>query len=716
MNEQLFSTYWYRVANLKPFLRNTTIISRHVYREEPWYVLKNSLNGHSHRFNAPAYALIGQMDGQRTVEEIWENAGHLSADATPTQDEFIRLLGHLHNADLVQSDILPSTMEVVQKSRTDQNNKLKQRAANPFSIRFPLFDPDRFLEKWQFIPALAFTLPAFIIWLIVVTAALGAAVVYGTDLVNSISDRLFNTNTLLMLWLTYPLVKLLHEFGHAWAVKKWGGEIHEMGIKLIAFTPIPYVDASASAAFSEKRHRIMVAAMGMMIELLLASIALFVWLNVETGFVSAAAYSVMMVSGISTLLFNGNPLLRYDGYYILSDLIEIPNLAQRSTRYLGYLIQRYIFRIETAESPATARGEETWCLIYGLISSCYRIMIMLWLIWMFSERFFFVGIIIAIWGVISLLILPAFRKLTYFLSLPAIKSKHLQVVTFGTGAVIGIGLLLFVFPMPFWTTAQGVVWLPEQSAIRPGIDCEIVEVVAPIDQAVKKDTLLLSGVDPFLESEIDVFSAQLEELYASYHAHSLQKRVERKLILEEIQRIKGDLEQVKEKQKHLQVSSPARGHFTLLDTRSLPGRFVKKGELLGYIIPVNQSTTVRAAVQQTDIDLVRNQVTRVEVRLAEQSEKLLPARVNRIVPAADFNLPSAALGTGYGGNIPVDPTDPKGLRALATIFQVDITLPDDINNPRVGGRAYIRFEHGTLPLAMQVYRKLRQVFLRKFHV
>ncbi|MCP4048523.1 MAG: PqqD family protein, partial [Gammaproteobacteria bacterium] len=539
MNEQLFSTYWYRVANLKPFLRNTTIISRHVYREEPWYVLQNSLNGRSHRFNAPAYALIGQMDGQRTVEEIWENAGHVSADAAPTQDEFIRLLGRLHDADLVQSDILPSTMESVRKSQTGKSGKLKKGVSNPFSIRLPLFDPDWFLEKWQFLTAPVFTLPAFITWLIVVTAAMGAAIVYGTDLVNSISDRLFNTNTLLMLWLTYPLVKLLHEFGHAWAIKNWGGEIHEMGIKLIAFTPIPYVDASASAAFSEKRHRIMVAAIGMMIELFLASIALFVWLNVETGFVSAVAYSVMMVSGISTVLFNGNPLLQYDGYYILSDLIEIPNLAQRSTRYLGYLIQRYIFRVETAESPATAHGEETWFAIYGPIAFCYRIMIMVWLIWMFSERFFLIGIGIAVMGVVSLLILPAFRKLIYFLSLPAIKNKRLQVITLGTGAVIGISLLLFVVPMPFWTTAQGVVWLPEQSAIRPGTDCEIVEIVAPIDQAVKKDTHLLSGIDPLLESEIELYLARLEELHANYNATLLQKRVERRLIVEEIKKVKG---------------------------------------------------------------------------------------------------------------------------------------------------------------------------------
>ncbi len=458
------------------------------------------------------------------------------------------------------------------------------------------------------------------------------------------------------------------------------------------------------------------AAMGMMFELFLASIALFVWLNVETGFISAAAYSVMMVSGISTILFNGNPLLRYDGYYILSDLVEIPNLAQRSTRYLGYLLQRYIFRIETVESPVTAPGEVPWFFIYGPVSFCYRIMILVWLIWMFSERFFFIGVVIAIWGVISLLILPALRKLADFVSLPTMKKKRFQLLTLGTGTFSGLALLFFIFPMPFWTTAQGVVWLPEQSIIRPGTDCEISEVVAPTDQAVKKGDPLLTGVDPFLKSKIEVFSALLKELHASYNAHSLDKRVERKLLIEEIKRVQGDLDQAMKKQEYLQVRSPSKGNFTLINPRNLLGKFVKKGELLGYIIPEDHNPTIKAAVRQADIDLVRNQVTRVEVRMAEQSETLMQSRIERIVPAADFNLPSAALGTGCGGNIPVDPTDPDGLRALDTIFQVDISLPEHIKNLHIGGRAYIRFEHGTMPLAMQWYRTLSQIFLRKFYV
>ncbi len=602
MTESLFSTYWYRVAKLKPMLRDAVRISRHIYRGQPWYVLRNSLNGGNHRFNTAAYALIGQMDGQRTVEEIWESVGKLSVDAVPTQDEFIRLLGRLHDADLIQSDILPSTVDLLRQAQGQPGNSWKQRISNPFSLRFPLWDPDRWLEKWQYLTAPIFTRTAFILWLLVVLSAGVAAVMHWPDLVGSLTDQLFSPRNLLILWLTYPLVKILHEFGHAWAVKKWGGQVHEMGIMLLALTPIPYIDATASASFASKRRRMVVAAMGMMVELLLAAIALFVWLNVETGLVSALAYNVILIGGVSTLLFNGNPLLRYDGYYILADLIEIPNLGQRSTRYLGYLLRRYLLGITTAESPVTAPGESSWFLVYGPISFCYRIMVLLGLVWLISSRWFVIGVLIAVWGAVSLLILPAIRTLSRFFDSPAVRNRRSRLVMVGGMALLGIVLLLFVFPMPLWTTTQGVVWLPEKSTIRAGTDCELVEILAPVEQYVDEDTPLLKGVDPFLAAEIEVYRARLKELYALYNAQPLHKRVKRKMLLEEIALLKGDLQQTEGKLDKLLIRSPAPGNFVLIDARNLCGRFVKKGDLLGYIVSEHRPT-IRTVVRQADIGL-----------------------------------------------------------------------------------------------------------------
>ena len=251
--------------------------------------------------------------------------------------------------------------------------------------------------------------------------------------------------------------------------------------------------------------------------------------------------------------------------------------------------------------------------------------------------------------------------------------------------------------------------------IRAGTDCELVEVLAPVEQEVARDAPLLRGVDPFLEAEVDIYRARLKELYAVYNAQPLRKRVKRKMLMDEIKLIKGDLHQAEEKSAQLLIRSPARGSFVLIDARNLPGRFVKKGELLGYIVAEHRPT-IRAVVSQADIGLVRERVTKIEVRLAERPAMSLRADLERIIPAADLDLPSAALGTGGGGVVPIDPIDPDRLRALESLFQLDLSLPDPVKDPHIGGRAYVRFEHGTMPLAMQWYRSLRQLILWKFYV
>ena len=715
MSDSLLSTYWYRVAKLRPVLRDATQISRHIYRGQPWYVLRNRLSGKNLRFNAAAYALIGQMDGQQTVQQLWENTHKLSDEAAPTQDEVIRLLSRLHGADLIQGGILPSMVELFQLVEEGQGNSWKQRVSNPFSLRFPLLDPDRFLAKWGSLASPLFTRGALGLWLLVVLTALVAAAVNWSELAGSMQERLFLPSNLLLIWLIYPLVKVMHELGHAFAVKQWGGEVHEMGIMLLALTPIPYVDATASASFPEKQHRISVAAMGMMIELLFASLALFVWLNVESGLVSALACNVMLIGGISTVLFNGNPLLRYDGYYILADLIEIPNLGQRSTRYLGYLLQRYLFGVKTAVSPVTAPGERSWFLVYGPISFIYRIVVLFGLVWLVSDRFFVVGILIAVWGAFSLLILPAVRSLVRFLAIPAVRNRRSRAVWLGGGVVLAVTLVLFVVPIPLWTTTQGVVWMPEQSVVRAGTDCEVVEVLAPSDQAVVKGELLILGVDPFLDTEVKVYRTRLEELYAKYNAQPLHERVERKMLADEIELLKGDLLQAEEKLEKRLVRSPLSGTFVLFDPYNLPGRFLKQGEALGYIV-TERRPTIRTVVSQADIGLVREKVTGVEIRLAAQASDLFRTEIERIIPSAALNLPSAALGSTGGGIIAVDPGDPDGLRALESHFQIDLDLPEDVNDPHIGGRVYVRFEHGSMPLAMQWYRSFKQLMLRKLYV
>jgi len=702
------------VANIKPRLRSHVRLHRHIYREQAWYVLQDPSTSRQHRFNKSAYFIIGMMDGNLTVQQIWDAAIAALGDDAPTQDEVIRLFGQLHFTDVLQSDISPDTLEMLDR-RDKLRSKWKQRLMNPFSLRFPLIDPDRFLLKWMALVKPFFGRAGLLLWLLVVGSACILAVLNWPELTRNVADRVLTPQNLFLLWLVYPVVKLFHELGHAFAVRIWGGEVHEMGIVLLAFTPIPYVEASASGAFPEKQKRMLVAAAGMAVELFIAALALFLWLNIESGQISAIAYNVMLIGGVSTLLFNGNPLLRFDGYYVLADLIEIPNFSGRSTRYLGYLLQRYIFGIEDAISPVTSEGERPWFVIYGVASFIYRMFVLAALALFVSSKFFFVGIFIAVWALFTQILLPLIRNSYKFYSSIGGRRRRTRFITASAIVAVVALILLFVVPVPLRTSVQGVVSLPEYSRVRVGTDCFISEILVPDGTMVQSGDPLLRCEEPFLESEVRVLEANLKESEARYKAENLQSRVQRDILREKIISAKADLARTYERMDELIVVSPNQGLFVLPEAENLPGRFVKQGALLGYIMGASASTVV-VVVSQSDIALVREHTTGVQLRLAGNLDKPFAASIDREIPAASDCLPSPVLGTTGGGCIPVDPADPKGIRTLTKTFQFEIKLPIDQTNSRIGERVYAMFEHGYEPIALQWYRSLRQLFLSRFHV
>jgi putative peptide zinc metalloprotease protein len=287
------------VATLKPRLRGHTQIHRHHYRGQRWYVLQDHATQRYHRFSPAAYRILGLMDGRHTVQEIWERACTQLGDDAPTQDEVIRLLTQLHTADVLQCNVPPDTTELLLRYDRQRRRTWQSQLLSPLFWRFPLFDPERFLQRYLPLVRPMFGWVGVALWLTVVGSAVVLGAVYWQDLTADIIDRLLAPQNVLLLWLVFPLVKMLHEFGHAFATKTYGGEVHEMGIMLLALMPMPYVDASAASAFRSKWQRIMVGAAGMYVELFLASLALFCWLNVRPGTVRVVAYNVMFIAGVS---------------------------------------------------------------------------------------------------------------------------------------------------------------------------------------------------------------------------------------------------------------------------------------------------------------------------------------------------------------------------------------------------------------------------------
>jgi putative peptide zinc metalloprotease protein len=609
----------------------------------------------------------------------------------------------------------PDTGELFNRYEKTQRSQWKKYIKSPLLIRIPLADPDRLLGRLLGLAMPLFGGAGFMLWLLVVMLAGVLAATYSSEIGHYWDSRALAPYNLLLLVLTYPVVKGLHELAHGLAVKRWGGEVHEMGVMLLVFMPLPYVDASSSSVFRDKRKRMLVGAAGILTELFLAAVATFVWFSVETGTVRDIAYDIMLIGGISTLLFNGNPLLRFDGYYVLSDAIEIPNLAQRATRYYGYLLQRYLFGVSDARSPVNAPGERQWFLFYGAASTLYRLFILVIIVLFLAQEYLFACVVLGFFAVLLQVVMPLGRQLRFVINSPVLRYRRTRAI--GTLAVLA-SVVLFVVtyvPLPASTYAQGVVWLPEHSQVRANTDGFITQLVSQPQTQVRAGAPLLKTEDPLIEVEVRRLEWELRALRANYDQKAVDDRVEARILAGKIERVATDLAQARERAAELTITSPASGTFLVSGAHHLPGRFTKKGELLAYVTDLS-SPSVRAVVAQADITRVRENTRAVKIRLADQPSETIAATIQHQVPSATATLPSSALGSLGGGPIVVDPRDPEGRTATEEVFLLDIALPDSVDVERVGTRAHIRFEHDAEPLAGRLYRMIRQLFLRRFTV
>jgi putative peptide zinc metalloprotease protein len=714
--EAIFSPSWYRVKTLRPRLARHARTSRQVHRGETWYVIHDTSNGQFLRISAAAKQLLDWMDGTRTVDEIFQLAAAQLGDESPTQGEVIAVLGRLHGADLLASDVPPDAIELFERGARARHRGRMGRYSSPFSIQLSVTDPERFLSS---------TIPLFrpllsgwgvALWLCVVLPVLPLAAVHWSELTEGVLDQAFSVTNIVGALVVFVVLKTLHELGHGYATRFNGGEVHDMGIMLLMFAPVPYVDATSSWGFPNKYQRIGVSLAGMIVELFLAALALYIWLLAEPGAVRALAHTTLIIGGVTTLLFNANPLLRYDGYYALSDWLEIPNLRTRASSYLRYLIERYAFGNVRQPEPTGDSRERVWLASYAIGSFVYRLLIMLVIVGWLLDQVLLVGLLLGAFAMFGWIVLPLYRAAQRLWTSP--ETRHFRVratmVSLGFAAVVAI--LVGVLPAPMRKAVEGVVWLPPESLIRPEVEGFVEEVLTTPGTRAHRGSRLFRLSDPQSESNVRYLEARVDELEAARADRRARREIAGDQILEEeLRYARNELEKALEKANALEITSQLAGVLVVPRAVDLPGRFVKRGDLLGYVIDLH-AVRVRALVAQEDIDLVRERLDHVEVRLAESLSDVHEAVVRRVIPAASDRLPSGALGYLGGGEVAIDPTSQYADRAAQEMFEVELEIVGAVPTIRTGGRVFVRFDLGTEPLAIQGMRRLRQIFLRAFHV
>lgn len=713
MTAAFHSDAWYRIEHLVPRLAREAQVHRQRYRGRAWYVLRDPAGGRLHRFTPAAWLLVSLMDGQRTVDAVWREGAARLGDDAPTQDEVLGLLSQLHQADLLLADVSPDVDDLLARGRKQRRSVWLQNLKNPMSLRLPLWDPDAFLTRT--LPAVGwlFGRAGGLLWLALVLPALVAAGMHWPALTGNLSDRALSPDNLLLLLVVFPFVKAVHELAHGWAVKRGGGEVHEMGLMLLVLAPVPYVDASASTGFRSRWARAVVGAAGMLAELGLAALAMAVWLLVEPGLVRSVAFNVMLVAGVSTLVFNANPLLRYDGYFILCDLIEMPNLAQRATRWWGWWVQRHAFGARDAEPPDETPAEQRVLWVYGALSWVYRMLVTFGIALFIAEQYFFIGVLLALWGLASGVVWPLFKQLRFVATAPVLARQRRRAVGVTAGALaLGLALLTLV-PVPLSTLAEGVVWVPEQAEIRARAPGTLQALLVAPGTRVRAGQAVAQLDDPGVWAEYDVQRARVERLEVQVASELVQDRALAAGTAASLAREREALARLEERIDHLLLVAGTDGELRVPRAADAPGRWLKQGEQLGYVLD-GALRSARLVITQDDIGLVRQRLRRIELRLADSPTQVHEARIVREVPGGSERLPSRALTPEGGGLLPVDPSDREGLRTLNRVFVFELALPPEVGTPQLGTRLHVRLEHAPEPLARQLWRRLRQLLLSRF--
>lgn len=726
MSEPFLSSSWHRVSGLKPRLKPHGEIDAHLYGDETWYVLRDHATNRVHRFTPSAFALIGALDGTRTLDAIWNDLAARMGDAAPSQDDVVRLLANLHQQDLLAAGIPPESRELLERMRKQSRQQRGKLYKNPLSISIPLLNPD---------PALA-AIAASLRWidrrwLLALWAALvvPSAIVAGLhwhELTSNLGDQVLAAQNLVVLALVFPLAKIIHELGHGLAAKVQGGAVNESGVMLLALYPVPYVDVSSAQAFPSKWDRALVGAAGMMAELAFASLALFVWLNVEEGLLKAACFNILVIAGVSTVLVNANPLLRFDGYFILCDLMEQPNLGQRADRWWGRQAQRLLLGRNAARPEPTTRLEATIFTVYSPAAYVARLTLLASIALFVASEYLFVGLLLALWSVFLGVIQPLGRVAKHLLTHPSFAERRGRALLVIGGLTATAFAAVAIVPLPHHALAEGVIWLPEDAQLRAGTDGFVAEVVAVQGAQVRRGDILVTMREPLLETRLDVQRRKLTEVEARLAAERFGDQVRAALLRQELEDAQAEEARLAERVDRMTVRAGADGVFVIPRAADLPGRYVREGQVLAHILPGEATAKdasgitaagrqLRAVVGQDDIDLVRQRTRSVEARLPDRAGETLAAQVLREVPAADNRLPSPVLGANGGGRLALDPRDSEGQRTLARVFQFDLALPGASSDVGYGTRVHLRFELTPEPLAQRVIRRVRQLFLAQFN-
>lgn len=496
---------------------------RATYLGRAYWIVKDPIGMKYYRFQEEEYFILKSLDGTKSLDSIKDE---FEAEFPPqkiTLEEIQSFIGQLHQSSLIVVGVPNQGHELLKRRTKRRRKEIIAAASNVLAIRFKGVDPNRFFDK--LVPYVKWCVhPITLICCLMLMAS--ALLLVGIEFDHFRSklpefQQFFGPGNLLLLSVTLFFTKVLHEFGHGLSCKALGGECHELGVMILVLTPCLYCNVSDSWMLPSKWKRAGIGIAGVFVECTLASICTFIWWFTNENMLHYLCLNVMFLSSVSTIVFNLNPLLRYDGYYILSDLLEIPNMRQKATKIMAQKARVWFLGMEEREDPFLPKRNQALFAMYTVAAGMYRWVVTASILFFVYKFFDGYGLkilaqIIAAMSLYGLLIAPLVKIVKFFWVPGRIyRVKKSRFYTSLAAFLTLIGLFCFL-PLPYSIYAPAVLELRSDDAstanvLAPKSGGVLQEICVDDGDAVKAGDKLAVLKNPRLDLELLALQGQRRE-------------------------------------------------------------------------------------------------------------------------------------------------------------------------------------------------------------
>ena len=714
--------------HLQVRLRPDLVVQPQFYEGMTHYVVKDPLALKYFRFKIEEYFLLQQFDGKQNLQDVKKAFERKYRPQTISIEDLTRFVAQLHEAGIILIDSPDQAKVLIRRRRKNRWRKVWAFLANILFIKIPIIDPERLLTRMY--PYFRWIYTSYF-----VTASVGmmlAAIILVVSQWDLFYSKLpefqsfFNWWTIFSFWISLAIVKIIHEFGHGLTAKHYGGEVHEMGILFLVLTPALYCDVTDSWLLPNKWHRIWISAAGIYVELFLASIATFTWFYSEPGLLNSLSMATMFICSINTVMFNANPLLRYDGYYVLADWLEIPNLRIKSTQFFAYLIQEKVLGLEIPVQSYMPKSRRILFVTYAIASYLYRWVVTFSIIYFLSQvlkpyKLQMISYTLALGSLVPLAGMPVYQ-IFKFLRTPGRlrKVKKARAAGFGVALVALVAGILLI-PTPLRIQGTLVLMPSKPDEIYTEVDGQLVELNVRDGDWVKKDTVIAKLVNYEKQKEFAQKQADHDINFAKHQWYNQSPERENRAMarqyLQTAEELEPVLAKINEQLGKLTLVATRDGQVMSVPHEDLPGHWLHPETVGAWLKPGKpfceigdpHHLSAHLIIDQSDIDLVRLN-RRVWVKIYGRAETTYLSEVGEVATRNRDDIPPE-LSQMAGGEI-AGKADPKtgAIKPQTAVYEVIIPIENPNLTLQPGLRGFAKIDGGTHTFGWWILRLLYKTF------